>query len=181
MARLAQGLEGLASWLLQRPLASALEVGSGPGFLRDWFSRERPRVRFVSTDLSAHACKTYRHRQLDIARAPPRGKFELVICQGVLQYLDDAACARALEHLAACCSALLYLEALTARDVETVCDPSGTDVEVHLRAGRFYRERLEENFMQAGAGLWARRQGPVALYELEGPARREGPRKRRQP
>ena len=167
--RLAQGLDGMASWLLQRPLKSVAEIGAGPGFMRDWFARERPAVRYVSTDFSAHACAQFGHRRLDISRTKLRGKFDLVICQGVLQYLGDDACARALENLAAMSGALLYLEALTSRDVETVCDLNGTDIDVHLRAGRFYRTRLAKHFVQVGSGFWARQGGPVALYELEGP------------
>lgn len=169
IARLAQGIDGLSSWLFQRPLKSVLEIGSGPGFVRDWFARERPSTRFVSTDVSAHACTAYRHRQLDVAEARLRGTFELIICQGVLQYLDDAACSRALENIAAMSSGLLYLEVLTARDLRTVCDANGTDADVHLRTGRFYRTRLAPNFTQAGAGFWVRKDGPIALYELEGP------------
>jgi SAM-dependent methyltransferase len=169
VARLAQGLDGMASWLLQRPLASALEIGAGPGFLRDWFAKERPKVRYVSTDFSAHACEQFGHQRLDVARKKLRGTFDLVICQGVLQYLDDDACARALANLTAMTRALLYLEALTERDVREVCDPDGTDVDVHLRRGRFYREHLKPGFRQVGAGFWARLGGPVSLYELEAP------------
>jgi hypothetical protein len=169
VARLAQGLDGMASWLLQRPLASALEIGAGPGFMRDWFAAERPKVRYLSTDFSPHACRQFGHQRLDVANGKVRGKHELVICQGVLQYLGDAACARALANITAMTGALLYLEALTKRDVETVCDPEGTDVEVHLRRGRFYREHLKPGFRQVGAGLWARIGGPVSLYELESP------------
>lgn len=169
VARLAQGLDGMSTWLLQRPLESVAEIGAGPGFMRDWFAKERAKIRYVSTDFSAHACGLFKHRRLDISKQRLRGKFDLVICQGVLQYLDDAACAKALANVTAMTGALLYLEALTKKDVETVCDLDGTDVEVHLRRGRSYREQLKAGFHQIGAGLWARIGGAVALYELEGP------------
>ncbi len=169
VAWLGQGLDGTAAWLLKRPLKSVIEIGAGPGFLRDWFARERPGVRYLSTDFSEHACAAFGHARLDVSRETARGSFDLVICQGVLQYLDDAACARAIANLAQMCGALLYLEALTAKDVRTVCDPDGTDLDVHLRGGPFYRRRLRRGFVQAGAGLWARKGGPVLLYELEGP------------
>ena len=170
IARLASGIEGMSSWLFQRPLRSVLEVGSGPGFVRDWFAAQRPRVKFVSTDLSAHACKAFGHRRLDVAEQRLRRRFDLIICQGVLQYLDDAACARALKNLAAMSDGLLYLEVLTRRDLQTVCDPEGTDANVHLREGSFYRAQLKRSFAQAGAGFWVRKGAPLSLYELEGPA-----------
>jgi hypothetical protein len=171
IARLARGIEGMSSWLLQRELHSVLEIGSGPGFIRDWFARERPKLRFVSTDVSAHACEKFHHTRLDISREQlePEEKFDLIICQGVLQYLEKAEAERAIKNIAAMCDGLLYLEVLTSRDLKEICDPSGTDTEVNLRAGRFYREVLAKSFVQIGAGLWAVREGPVALYELEAP------------
>jgi hypothetical protein len=48
-----------------------------------------------------------------------------------------------------------------------VVDPDATDMNVHHRSGDWYRRRLNEYFIQAGAGLWVRKGGGVALYELE--------------
>jgi hypothetical protein len=168
VACLAQGLDGFATWLLKRELKSVLEVGAGPGFLRDWFQRERKKIRYVSTDFSAHACKQYGHTQLDVGAKRLKQTFDLVICQGVLQYLPDDACIKAIKHLASMTNALLYLEILTAKDVRSVCDLDGTDTSVYLRDGSFYREHLAKHVHQIGAGLWAK-QGSVPLYELEAP------------
>ena len=61
----------------------------------------------------------------------------------------------------------LYLEAITARDLESVCDRELTDVSVHGRPGSFYLTRLGRSFRRVGCGLFVRKDGPLHFYELE--------------
>lgn len=149
---------------------TVLDVGAGAGLWRDWFRANRPAVRYRSTEVSAYACKRYGHEQRDITRWRDDAQFDLVVCQGVLPYLDDEGCARALENLAAMTAGFLYLEAITARDVKEVIDGQKTDVKVHPRRGTFYRSRLREGFREVGCGLWCKRDAPVLFYELETPS-----------
>lgn len=165
---LGRALSGFAGWFgltVQR----VLEVGAGVGLLRDWFARAHPEIDYVSTEYSPHAAERYGHHLLDIAKGGRLlGKrYDLVICQGVLQYLDANAASAAIDNLARACGGLLYLEAITKRDLETVCDRELTDVDVHARSGAFYRSRLGQHFEQVGAGLWHRRGGSLLFYELE--------------
>ncbi len=171
IARLAEGVTGLAAWLGVE-IERVLDVGAGPGLWRDWFRRHRPRVRYRSTDVSPYACARYGHERRDVSRWRSRERHDLVVCQGVLQYLDDAAAARAVDNLGAMCRGLLYLEAITARDLAEVVDRDATDLAVHGRPGAWYRRRLDRHFVQVGAGLWAARRAGLALYELEAPPRR---------
>lgn len=168
VARLAAGVAGLARWW-GVPLERVLDVGAGPGFWRTWFRRHVPTARYRSVDHSAHAARRYGHERRDISRWRARERFDLVICQGVLQYLDDAACARAIDHLGAMCRGLLYLEAITAADLASVVDREATDLEVHARTGAWYRRRLQRHFRPVGAGLWASREAGLLFYELEAP------------
>jgi hypothetical protein len=85
----------------------------------------------------------------------------------VLPYLDDDGCARAIENLAAMSRGFLYLEAITARDLDEVCDRQKTDLRVHARTGRWYRSRLSKHYDEVGAGLFYVKDGEVAFYELE--------------
>jgi hypothetical protein len=170
IARLASGVAGLAAWLGVE-VASVLDVGAGPGLWRGWFRRHRPAVRYRSTDFSPYACARYGHERRDISRWRSRERYDLVVCQGVLQYLDDAAAARAIENLGAMCRGLLYLEAITAHDLAEIVDPAATDTAVHGRTGAWYRRRLAPHFVQVGAGLWAARRAGLAFYELEAAAR----------
>ena len=170
IARLASGVTGLAEWL-GLELERVLDVGAGPGLWRDWFRRHRPRVRYRSTDFSPYACARYGHERRDLSRWRSRERHDLVVCQGVLQYLDDAAAARAIENLGRMCRGLLYLEAITARDLRETVDREATDLAIHARSGAWYRKALAPWFVQVGAGLWASRSAGLVLYELEGPGR----------
>jgi hypothetical protein len=148
-------------------IETALDVGAGAGLWRDWFAKNKPSVKYRSIEYSAYACERYGHEHRDIATWRARERFDLIVCQGVLQYLDDAACAAAIENLGAMARGFLYLEAITRRDMDEVCDQKMTDGEVHLRTGAWYRARLEESFERVGAGIWYAKRGPLLFYELE--------------
>jgi len=168
VALLASGVTGIAAWL-GIELRSVLDVGAGPGLWGRYF-RTRRGVRYRSVDFSEHACERYGHEHRDISTWCARERFDLVVCQGVLQYLDDRAAARAIDHLGRMCRGLLYLEVITRRDLASVVDERSTDTWMHARDGEWYRRRLARHFVQVGAGLWASRGSGVALWELEGPA-----------
>jgi SAM-dependent methyltransferase len=169
VARLAAGVDGIATWLGVE-IRTVLDVGAGPGFWRAWFRRRRPKVRYRSTDVSTWACRRYGHERRDISRWRPVARFDLVVCQGVLQYLGDEDAERAIENLGAACRGLLYLEVVTRHDLEEVLDADRSDTAVHARTGAWYRRRLGAHFRQVGAGLWASRRAPLAFYELEVPS-----------
>jgi len=166
VGRLASGVVGLAGWLGVE-LKAALDVGAGPGLWRDWFRRHRPAVRYRSTDLSPFACQEYGHERRDIAAWRSRQRYDLIVCQGVLQYLEAGAAAAAIENLGAMSRGLLYLEAITRRDLAEVVDLTRTDTAVRARSGAWYRRRLQPHFVQVGAGLWAARRAGLRFYELE--------------
>jgi len=173
VARLCCAVDGYAAWL-GLPLRRILDVGAGPGLWRDWFRRHRPGARYLSVDLSAYACERYGHQQRDIARWQPPGRYDLVVCQGVLPYLPATDAAAAIAHLGAACRGLLYLEALTRRDLAEVADRDRTDLAVHPRSGAWYRARLRPHFRQVGAGLWVSHASPVRFWELEAAGRFPG-------
>jgi SAM-dependent methyltransferase len=166
IAQLASAVHGMCAWWGVAP-RSVLDVGAGIGLWRDWYRDTHPRVKVVSTDVSEYACRKYGHEHHDIATWTPTRQFDLVICHGVLQYPDAASTTAAIANIAAACRHVLYLEVPTALDFRTIVDPDATDMDVHHRSGAWYRERLDEHFVQAGAGLWVRRGGGVLLYELE--------------
>jgi 2-polyprenyl-3-methyl-5-hydroxy-6-metoxy-1,4-benzoquinol methylase len=166
VAKLCRAVVSFIDWW-QFPIDTVLDVGAGVGLWRDWFVRERPTVAYRSTEYSAHACRAYGHEQRDITKWRARQRFDLVVCQGVLPYVDDDGAAAAIENLAAMTRGFLYLEAITRRDIREVCDRQRTDVKVHERTGAWYRSRLTKHYVEVGCGLWCKRDAGVLFYELE--------------
>jgi SAM-dependent methyltransferase len=166
---LVDGILGFTQWW-GIEVRSVLDVGAGLGFVGRHLASTRAHIRYQGTDVSEYACREHGHRRVDIASWKPSRPFDLVMCVSVLQYLDDDAFARAAANLGAATRHLLYLELPTARDRRCVIDPERTDLDVHWRSGRWYRNHLEPWFEPIGAGLWSRRGGAVPFFELEAPA-----------
>jgi SAM-dependent methyltransferase len=166
IARLAEGVSGLCGWW-GLPLRSVLDVGAGPGYWRDWFAQQRPTVRYRSIDVSPYACEKYGHELRDIATWEPPGRYDLVVCQGVLQYLSDVRAALAIEHIGVATRGVLYLEVPTARDRVEVIDAASTDLDIRWRSGGWYLRHLSPHVVKVGAGLFVSRHAPVRFYELE--------------
>jgi trans-aconitate methyltransferase len=166
IAHLAAGVTELAAWW-RIPIRSVLDVGAGKGYWRDWLATAHPRVSYHGIDVSEHACRRYGHEHADLATWQTARQYDLVVCQSVLQYLDDAAAAQAIESLTSTCRGLLWLEVPTADDRAHSIDPSATDLDVHWRTGAWYRKRLATGFKEIGGGLWLSRASNAVLFELE--------------
>jgi len=166
VAHLAQGVVGMVRWL-GGDVRNVLDVGAGAGLWRAYFAEHEPAVRYVTIDGSRYACERYGHEHADITRWRTTEKFDLVVCQGVLPYIDDAGARRAIENIAAMARGFLYLEAITERDVREVCDLDKTDVAVHVRPGAFYERALAPHFVKVGCGLFYGKSGDLGFYELE--------------
>lgn len=165
IARLATAVHELAAWWGVQ-IRSVLDVGAGTGLWRDWYRATHPGVRVRSVDVSEYACRTWGHEQRDITVWRPSRRHDLVICHGVLHYVDDPAVERAITHLAAGTRHLLYLELPTAADLRDIVDPHRTDLDAYRRSGAWYRRHLSPHFRQIGAGLWTPHDG-IPMFELE--------------
>jgi SAM-dependent methyltransferase len=155
------------------PVRSLLDVGCGLGHWQAAAARLWPRARYFGVETSRYLCERHgwTHGSVvdfDATRLVPRGTFDLVVCQGVLQYLDDREAPRALANLARWCRGALYLEALTRTDWTERCDRRRTDGTVHLRSGVWYRRRLGKQFLAGGGGVFVSRAAGVTMFELEG-------------
>jgi hypothetical protein len=166
IGQLATGVLSLAAWW-RIPIRSVLDVGAGKGFWRDAVAAIKPSVRYHGLDVSEHACRTYGHELADLTTWRPRRQYDLVVCQSVIQYLDDRAATDAIGTLAEACRGLLFLEVPTVADRGGTIDPAGTDLDVHWRTGAWYRTRLNVHFTEIGGGLWLGHTSPAVFFELE--------------
>lgn len=166
IAHLGNAVVSFAAWW-RIPIRSVLDVGAGKGYWRDWLAVAHPKLRYHGIDVSEHACRRYGHERADLATWRPSREYDLVVCQSVLQYLDDAAATLAIAALGDACRGLLWLEVPTRADRDGAIDPESTDLDVHWRTGDWYRTRLARSFVEIGAGLWASRQSGAVFFELE--------------
>ena len=152
---------------LRLPVERVLDVGCGTGLWRREVRQRYPDAVYVGVERSEYACRKYGWEQGSVIDYRPAEDFDLVICQGVFQYLDDAEAEAALDNLPRLASNALYLEILTAEDWERNCNREVTDGQVHLRSVTWYRKRLRRHFRNCGGGLFLGKGSPAVLYELE--------------
>ena len=153
----------------QIPVRRILDAGCGIGLLRKPFEEFLPRARYVGLEASEYLCSRFGWTFGSIVDFAPRKPYDLVICYDVLQYLPDAEAASAILNLSRVSRAALYVSALTTEDWRENCDRSRTDRAVHLRAGAWYRRRLNKWFRYVGFGIWVRKNLTAILWEMERP------------
>ncbi len=152
---------------LRIEVREVLDFGCGVGLWREPLERAWPGVRYIGVEASEHACEHYGWTRGSVVDHEHGRPVDMVVCQGVLQYLPAREAKRAIRNLARHTRSVLYLEALTRADWEQVCDQSRTDGDVHLRSGEWYRRELSERFVACGGGLFLPKHSRVPLFELE--------------
>lgn len=170
--KLAEFVAGYLRYL-DVPVRAILDIGCGRGHWRAAAAAVWPRAKYHGVEHSAYLCEQLGWTQGSVVDFAPHkalgtSSFDLVVCQGVLQYLDDRDAARAIQNLARWCRGALYLEALTALDWRQNVDRTRTDGDVHLRPGAWYRRHLDRHFTACGGGVFCSKRAGVSLFELEG-------------
>jgi SAM-dependent methyltransferase len=114
---------GVAEYLLGRPVRTVLDVGCGEGGWLLALRKLRPRLAYVGVDPSEYAVRRYgatrnlrRGTLATLDRAVEPGRFDLVVCCDVLQYVDDAELRTGLGHVHALLGGVAFLEAYTSAD-----------------------------------------------------------------
>lgn len=152
---------------LEQPVARVVDLGCGIGSWREAIRRHFPRATYTGVEVSSYLCREYGWVQGSVVDFAADEPFDLVICQGVLQYLDAAEARKAIANLARLCRGALYLEALTREDWEQNCDRTVTDGATHLREAEWYRQALRRRFVNGGGGVFLASASPVVMFELE--------------
>jgi len=154
---------------LDVPVHRILDAGCGLGWMRAALRKAFPRATYAGLEVSEHLCRRYGWIHESLATFRPRGRYDLIICHDVMQYLGDREAVRALGNLARLCRGALYFHAPTRQDWRDTVDRSCSDGDIHLRSGDWYRARLSRNFRHAGCGVHVRRGVPYVQWELEQP------------
>ncbi len=150
------------------PVRRVLDVGCGIGLWREVIARHFPRARYHGVEYSPYLCERFGWEQGSVVDYASKTPFDLVICQGVLPYLDDAAARRAMDNLGTLCRGALYVEAVTREDFdEGTLDRELTDRGMKQRPAAFYRRGLSKHFLELGGGLWLDRGADIPVYALE--------------
>ncbi|MCC6216791.1 MAG: class I SAM-dependent methyltransferase [Polyangiaceae bacterium] len=148
-------------------MKSVLDIGAGIGLWQRWIEQNAKGVTYVGTEVSQAMCKKHGFQHRDIARWRDRKKHDLIVCQGVLQYLPDPDVAPAIANIAAMSRGLVYVEVTTRADLRDRCDPNLTDTDIFVRNGSYYRGILAKHFVFVGCGLWWSKETEAPFYELE--------------
>jgi SAM-dependent methyltransferase len=152
---------------LDFPVESVLDMGCGLGYWQAVIRKHFPRARYRGVEFSEYLCKTKGWTRGSVVDFQSDEPADLVICQGVLQYLPARSAQTAIANLGRLCRGILYLEVLTDRDWKEVCDQQTTDGSVHFRSRDWYAHRLGKQFVSLGGGLFAKIDAPIHLYDLE--------------
>lgn len=153
---------------LKVPVRSVCDLGCGLGHWREALQKIDGRIAYTGVEYSAFTAKRFGWVHSSAADYAPKRRFDLVICQAVLQHLDDRDCDKALAHIGAYCRGALYLEVLTRADWNSgIVDKKHTEAHSHLRSAAWYKKRLREYFKPVGGGLFVTHGANVPLFELE--------------
>jgi predicted TPR repeat methyltransferase len=148
-------------------MKSVLDIGAGIGLWKNWIDKHQKGVQYTGTEVSQVMCKRFGWMHRDIARWRDRKKHDLIVCQGVLQYLPDPDVAPAVANIAAMSRGLIYVEVTTRQDLRERVDTDLSDTDIFVRNGSYYRGILSKHLMSVGCGLWWVKDRPPPFFELE--------------
>lgn len=148
-------------------IESVLDVGAGVGLWRDWVKENAPGVTYKGTEVSQVMCERHGYEMQDIARWRDRRQYDLIVCQGVMQYLPDPDIAPAIANIAAMAQGLVFLEILTRADLRERADKTRTDCDVHVRNGSYYKGIISKHLITVGGGLYWPKQLEAPFWELD--------------
>lgn len=163
-----------AEYVLDRPIRSVLDVGAGEGHWQPILRGLRPKLTYVGVEPSEYAVGRFGRTRglrlgsvetleaLRLHESHPEG-FDLVICCGVLNYVQARTLGTALETLQVHTGGLAWLEVFTASD-----EIEGDVAALEPRPAAWYRKRFSEaGFVPCGLHLYAPRDRAAGLTELE--------------
>lgn len=170
LTRLVTFVVATAEYVLGRPVRSVLDVGAGEGNWLPVLRVLRPRIAYQGVDPSAYAVRRFGGRRNivlgDVAALdtlPLADGYDLVIANGMLNYLEPAVLRAGLRQLVERADGMLYLEIFTAAD-----DISGdTSFAASHDAAWYRRELRRAGLVGCGMHCYLRKELVSRLAELE--------------
>jgi SAM-dependent methyltransferase len=160
----------IAEYILERPVRSALDIGCGEGNWRAPLRRLRPRLRYIGVDPSEYVVRKFgRRRHIragsaeSLHRLGLRGRYDIVIASGVLNFLALDDLRRALRTMVKLVEGVAFLELFTSSD-DVVGDTRGWKP----RSAAYYRTVLRDaGFIACGPHCYVSRRRAATLAALE--------------
>jgi SAM-dependent methyltransferase len=154
---------------LDIPVRRVLDMGCGLGWFKRPINKAFLKARYTGVEFSEYLCQRYGWEQGSVVDYRGRGTYDLVLCCDVLQYLDKSQAVAAINNLARLCSGAVYVHVPTKKDWRMSVDPEGTDTNVHIRSGAWYKKQLRRHFVHVGQGVHVRHGLAFVQWELEEP------------
>jgi SAM-dependent methyltransferase len=163
-----------AEYVLDRPVKTVLDVGAGEGHWGPLLKALRPGLTYIGVEPSEYAvCRFGKRRGLRLGSVESLGSlglhesyhegFDLVICCGVLNYVDSRKLPAALDQLRAHTAGVAWLELFTAQD-----EIEGDITTMRPKPAAWYRTRLAAaGLMPCGLHLYAPEDVAAGLAALE--------------
>ena len=153
---------------LRLPVLRVLDIGCGIGLWRDVLAKHYPSARYQGVEYSAYLCERFGWEHGSVVNYRSEVPCDLVICQGVLPYLDAADTKAALHNLGHLSTGALYVEAVAREDwLLDIVDESLTDPRMFKHPAQLYRHGLASGFSELGGGVWLSRHAQVPVFALE--------------
>lgn len=157
---------------LQVDVRSVLDAGCGTGLWQRALRRIDRSIDYTGVDPSEYLCRKYGWVRGSIVDFTSRRKFDLVVCQDVMQYLTTDEVERGLAVVARVCRGALYFDVPTRDDIDAeLLDMGKTDRRIRVRSAAWYRRRLGRHFVNAGGGVFVSPRANAVLLALEKSAR----------
>ncbi|HEU4364159.1 MAG TPA: class I SAM-dependent methyltransferase [Candidatus Krumholzibacteria bacterium] len=153
---------------LQLDVRTVLDAGCGTGLWKRALRRVDRDIAYTGIDPSEYLCQRYGWTQTAIADFAPRRKYDLVVCQDVLQYVEAAGVRRSIAAMTRACAGALYFDVPTSDDIDDgLLDMTRTDRSVHIRSAEWYRKLLRRDYVNAGGGVFLKRSARAVILALE--------------
>jgi predicted TPR repeat methyltransferase len=153
---------------LQVPVQTVLDAGCGTGLWKRALHGIDESIDYTGIDPSEYLCRKHGWIQTSVADFKSKQKFDLVVCQDVMQYMSNDEAEQSFVAITRVCRGALYFDVPTSDDIKDgFLDMRKTDRHIHVRSAAWYRKRLQTHFVSAGGGVFVTNRSRAIVLALE--------------